>query len=162
MSAYLRSLIKIRTCFPGEAAHWLKNLLHKQQARGLESGFSQRTQMWGECGGLPVTLLRRQGWDFHSKLASYTSCVSKLYVQSRAQASENMMGRNRKILNSTFGLHKHVLAPAQTCTAHLCLRTHAHIPLTDIWKKKIWTQINIRCKYHFNDLYLSPQNVKEK
>lgn len=51
--------------------------------------------MWGECGGLPAVLLRRQGQDFHSKLPSYTSCVSKLYVQSSAQASMNMMGRNR-------------------------------------------------------------------
>lgn len=95
MSAYLRSLIKIRTCFPGEAAHWLKNLLHKQQAWGLESGFSQCMQMWGEWGCLPAILLWRQGRDFHSELASYTSCVSKLCVQSRAQASANMMGRKR-------------------------------------------------------------------
>lgn len=77
-------------------------------------------------------------WEGSDRIstASYTSCVSKLYVQSRAQASVNMMGRNRKILNSTFGLHKQVLAPAQTCTTHPFLRTHAYIPLTDTGKKK--------------------------
>lgn len=162
MSAYLRSLIKIRTCFPGEAAHWLKNLLHKQQAWGLESGFSQCMQMWGECGGLPAILFWRPGRAFHSKLASYMSCVSKLYVQSRAQASANMMGRNRERYSAHplafTNMYLHLLKHAQPI--HFWELTHTYHWQT-YERKKIRTQINIRCKNHFSDVPIPSKRKRE-
>lgn len=79
MSAYLRSLIKIRTQGQGR----LKNLSHKQQAGGdLEFGFSKCMHMRDECGGLPAVLLRRQGQGISRASWLATLAVLASYVSN--------------------------------------------------------------------------------